>query len=449
MVFHCSPPHTLFPKIRYNTFMRQRLWFFPLIFFLALPAKVYPQTATLKEVHADGLKKLTEAQVASLSGLTIGSQIGKQDLQDAANLLLRSGLFAKVNYKFDTHNDDVVLTFHVEESPRLPVAYDNFPWFADNELADAIHEALPFYDGTLPEGGTVVDLAGNALAAFLNAHGFKAEVQHFVLSNPLIDTNEQQFQVQGVTETISSIDFSDPALKDNRAVQQHLGEIRGKPYSRLAVDVFLSEAIRPIYLQLGNLRAKIGPAEVRLSGDPNQKIPQEIPVYVPCTPGPVYHWNEAQWSGNGALTSEVLKHTLGLNSGDLGDGMKIEGGWERVREAYAHLGYMDAKVSPTPSYDEQAHTVSYSVEISEGKQYHYHEMTITGMSVAGERMIRDAWPLKPGDVMDKSLFEQLLLRLDNHRESVFKDLPVHYASVGHWLQADPDTGTVDVLLDFK
>jgi len=32
---------------------------------------------------------------------------------------------------------------------------------------------------------------------------------------------------------------------------------------------------------------------------------------------------------------------------------------------------------------------------------------------------------------------------------VFKDLPIHYDTVGHWLQTDPAKGTVDVLLDFK
>ena len=182
--------------------MRQRLWLFPLILFLFLthPASLYSQTATLKQIHADGLKVLSEQQVAALSGLTIGSQVGRNDLQDAANLLLRSGLFDKVNYKFDTHNDDVVVTFHVEENLRLPVAYDNFPWFSDGELTDAIRKALPFYDGTLPEGGTVVDLAGNALASFMDSHGLKAEVQHFVLANPLIDASEQQFQLQGVTQ---------------------------------------------------------------------------------------------------------------------------------------------------------------------------------------------------------------------------------------------------------
>lgn len=431
--------------------MRYGLWFFLLAFLssLALAPDSFSQTATLKGIHAEGMKTFTEAQIANLSGLQIGSEVGRKDLQDAADLLLRSGLFAKVNYKFDTHNNDVILTFQVEEAPRLPVAYDNFPWFDDEELTAAIRKDLPFYDSTLPEGGTVVELAGNSLASFLTSHGLQAEIKHFVLDNPLTDGSELQFQVSGVTQTIASVDFSDLALKDNLAVQQHLGDIRGKPYSRLTIDVFLAEAIRPIYLEKGYLHAKIGPAQVRLSGDPNKKFPEAIPVYVPCTPGAVYKWDAPQWQGNNALSSETLTHTMRLNPGDVADGMAIEGGLGRVREEYGHLGYLDVKVEPKAAYNDQAHTVSYTVNITEGKQFHYHEMSITGMSLAGERMIRDAWPLKPGDVMDKTAFEQFLSRLESHRDSIFKDLPVHYDTVGHWLQTDENTGTADALLDFK
>ena len=431
--------------------MRPRSWFVPLAFFLvvALAPKAYPQTATLKAIHAEGMKTFTEAQVANLSGLQINSQVGRKELQDAADLLLRSGLFGKVNYKFDTHNDDVTLTFQVEENPRLKVAYDNFPWFDDEELAAAIRNDLPFYDGTLPEGGTVVELAGNSLASFLAAHGLKAEIQHFVLANPLIDASEQEYQVTGVTQTIASVEFSDPVLKDDLAVQQHLSDVRGKPYSRLTIDVFLAEAIRPIYLAKGFLRAKVGPAQVRLSGDPNKKFPEAIPVYVPCEPGAIYHWKDSAWNGNSAVSTETLKRALRVNPGDVADGMTIEGGWDRVREQYGHMGYLEAKVEPVASYDDQAHTVSYTVTISEGKQYRYQDMKITGMSLAGERMIQDAWPLKPGDVMDKTAFEQFLLQLESHREAIFKDLPVHYDSVGHWLQTDPEKGTVEALLDFK
>ena len=56
-----------------------------------------------------------------------------------------------------------------------------------------------------------------------------------------------------------------------------------------------------------------------------------------------------------------------MNRGDIANGMAIEGGWERVREEYGHRGYLEAKVEPVANYDDQAHTVSYTVAITEGK----------------------------------------------------------------------------------
>jgi outer membrane protein assembly factor BamA len=416
---------------------------------LALASPAYSQTAALREVHADGIKVLTEPQVVALSGLAPDTQVGRKELQDAADALVRCGLFAKVNYNFTTKNDGVVVTFHLEENPRLPVYYDNFPWYADSELNDVVRKDLPFYNGTLPAAGAVVDLANTSLQTFLAAKGVEGSVEHLVVASPLSDGSVQEFRIDGVTPQIASVDFSDPRLKASQAVQQHLSEIQGKPYSRLAIDVFLSEQIRPIYLQSGYLKAVIGPAEVRLSGNPNQKLPEQIPVYVPSQPGPVYRWKDVTWSGNTVLSTITLTSTLGLKAGDIADGMAIEGAWDRVRDEYGHHGYLETKVDPVPTYDEAQHTVSYAVSISEGKQFHYNAMTISGISLAGERMIRDAWPIKPGEVFDKKVFDQMLTNLELHHQVVFKDLPLHYETVGHWLQTDPEKGTADVLLDFK
>jgi outer membrane protein assembly factor BamA len=426
-----------------------RLRQFSLVALLLFASSTFAQTASLKEVHADGLKILTEPFFVQLTGLAPGSQVGRKDLQDAADVLVRSGLFAKVNYSFTTHNEAVIVTFKIEENPRLKVAYDNFPWFSDSEFDEAIRRDLPFYDGTLPAQGTVVDLAANSLSGFLASKGTVVSVVHEVLVNPLADGSLQQFRVEGISPKIASLDFSDPSVQENRAVKQHLSEIVGKPYSRMAIDVFLAEAIQPIYAQQGNLRAVLGPAEVRLSGNPNQKLPEQIPVFVPCKPGPIYQWRVVNWSGNSALSAITLSTTLGMKAGDAANGMQIESGFDKIRDEYGHLGYLDAKLNPVPSYEDPAHKVSYQVSIIEGPQYRFNGMTITGMSPAAERMIHDAWPQKPGDIFDKKIFDQLLIQLQTHHEKVFKELPVHYDTVGHWLQTDAAKGSVDVLLDFK
>jgi outer membrane protein insertion porin family len=432
--------------------MRIRQAYFPLATFFAILVSplLHAQTATLREVRVEGAKHLTEAQIVPLTGLAPGSQVGRKEMQDAADALVRTGLFAKVNFKYDTHNDNLVVTFHIEENPRLPVSYDNFPWYSDSELDDAVRKVLPFYDGHLPEAGQVVERVAGVLKEFVSARDPHIEITHQVVLSPLSDGSEQQFTVEGPVPKIAKLEFSDPKLTEDLRVQAHIAEIVGHPYSRMTINVFLAEQIRPIYQQQGFLQAKTGPAEVRLSGDPNQqKLAEQIPVYVPCVPGTIYRWKGVEWKGNAAISSVTLTNTMGLKAGDVANGQAIEGGWERVREEYGQRGFLEAKVTPVASYDDAGHTISYEVSIAEGRVYRYGSMTISGMSLAGERMIQEAWSIKPGDLFDKKVFEDFLYRLESHRETIFKDLPVHYDTVGHFLQTDEEKGTVEVLLDFK
>jgi outer membrane protein assembly factor BamA len=408
-----------------------------------------PATANVHEIRAEGLKTLSDTQVIALAQLEKGSQVGKSELQAAADRLLQTGMFAKVNYTFQTRGDGLTLTFQLEEAPRVPVYFDNLPWFSDGELADAIRKKVPFFDGTLPEAGAVLDQATDAVKDLLASHKLNVTVEHELLANPLADGNVQEFHVEGAAFFIASVEFSDPSVSASHVVQQQLADVVGKPFSRMAIDLFLSEQLRPYYLQQGFLRVKLGPPEVRLTGNPNQKLPDQIPVFIPVATAAVYHWKGAQWSGNSALSSITLSNEIALKPGDVADGMQIEAGWDRAREEYGHQGYLDAKIDPVVSYDDQTHSVSYAVSVSEGPQYHYNTMVLTGLSLAAEARIHQMWPIAAGAIFDKSVFEKFLNQLQSHPAEIFGELPVHYENVGHWLRTDGDKRLVDVLLDFK
>jgi outer membrane protein assembly factor BamA len=441
---------TLKPKL----YSRGVLLLAGLALLFASTAKLYAQNAAipsapLREIHAEGLKSLPEPQVVALSGLIVGAQTGREDMQTAADKLVQSGLFAKVRYNYQTRIDGLIVTFHVEEAERMPVYFDNLPWFADSELNEAIKAKLPIYDGKLPGRGAVVDAAADAISEFLAAHGLQAAIQHEVVASPIGDGTVQQFRLEGASLRIARVEFSDPALNASHAIQQALADVVGKPYSRTTVDLFLVEQVRPIFQQKGFLRAKLGPPEVRLTGNPNQKLPEQIPIYIPVDPGPVYHWKGVDWTGNSVVTTETLTHALPLKPGDVADGMAIEDGWEKARDEYGHLGYLQMRIDPVPTYDDQAHTVAYKARIVEGKPYRFAKLVLTGLSPTAEKRLHESWPISPGDLFDRAKYEQFLVALQSHKEQVFRGLPLHYDEVGHWLQPDESKGTVDVLLDFK
>jgi len=426
------------------------LAFFPSTSALALLAQVpTAQTSTLRRIDIVGHKQIPADEILALTGLTAGAAVTRDDLQAAADRLVQSGLFAHVKYNFQSKPEGVVLAFTLEEAQLLPAFYDNFPWFDDSELNDAIRKKLPFYDGKLPAAGSVVDEAATAITALIAAHGIEATLEHQVLANPIGDGEVQEFHLQGAGLQIASITFSDPALAENKGLRQHLSEISGTEYSRTKIDLFLFEQVRPIFLQRGNLRVKLGPPEVRLTGNPNQKMPKEIPIFVPVAAGAVYHWKSIEWNGISALSDLTLTGLAGLKPGQVADGMAIEAGWDRVREEYGHRGHLDARLDALANYDERAHTVSYTVTVHEGPAYRYGAMVLTGLSPAAEKRLHESWLTPSGGLFDKAAFEELLTNLQSHREKVFGELPVHYDNVGHWLQTDAAHGTVDILLDFK
>src|SRR6266851_1775285 len=177
---------------------------------VAFPASAQtPDTASspLREIHAVGEKLLTEAQVVAIAGLTPGAQISKNDLQSAADKLVQSGLFAKVSYNFQTKVAGVFVTYRVEESPRIPVYFDNLPWFTDAALGDAIRAKFPFFDGRLPEAGAAVDQAVDAVKELLASRGVQGSVEHIVIANPTGEGNVQEIHIEGAALQIAKLEF--------------------------------------------------------------------------------------------------------------------------------------------------------------------------------------------------------------------------------------------------
>ncbi len=128
-------------------------------------------SSVIAEIHATGSNHYADEQVAAACGLKPGDAVTLEQLQAAADRLAQLGVFSKVNYRFTTHGDKIVVEFQLADAPTVPVTFDNFPWFTDEELAAAIRQAVPFFDGTAPQGGALLDTVTAAVSTLLEAHG--------------------------------------------------------------------------------------------------------------------------------------------------------------------------------------------------------------------------------------------------------------------------------------
>jgi outer membrane protein assembly factor BamA len=429
--------------------LRHLIYFLCISLFLAFPVRAQeakPKSDHLVSISGTGSQRYSSEQIAAASGLHAGSTVTRDDLQAGADSLSRLGTFSSVQYRFTTIPSGIRVEFQVADTPAYPVSFDNFPWFSDAELNAALKAAVILYDGTAPGSGTILDSMSAALVSLLATRGVHADVAHALVTLAGGDRRSQKFRVEGPALKVEGVEFTDALAKNDRAIQERLPDLIGKPFSRSAVELFEFEQVRPIYLAHAFLRVKFGPVSAGFTGNPTKPLRDEVLVVAPIDPGPAYTFGHITWSGNTVISSDELDKFVALMPGQVANGNRIELTWERVRNAYGKLGYLDANLVFTPAYDDKVASVSYTVSVNEGPQYRMGELVLTGLSLEGERRIRNAWNIPRDAVFDSSIYEKFIA---SGILQAFVGLPVHYDKIGHFLEKDSKTGRVDVLLDFQ
>ena len=402
-------------------------------------------SAKLAKVSVTGSKHFSSEQILPEAGLSAGASVTRADLQAAADKLTQSGMFATVGYRFSSAPDGVSVEYQVTDAPMLPVGFDNFPWVSDDDLIAAIKAGVPFFDGTAPANGSILDQMGAAMSKFLQTKAIFVKITHAPMSDPLTNQMTLEFLSAGAQEDVKSVDFSDALANANPAIQQRLADLIGKPYSLTTLKLFEFEQVRPVYLGRGLLHITFRPPVVQASLPTADSAPTVV-VHVQIDPGVAYSWGGVTWTGNSALSTAELDGLVKFKPGDPTDGTKIQALWLAVADAYGRKGYLDATATPSPQFDDESHRVNYTVAIAEGPQYKMGNLVLSGLSVEGEKHVRGAWAIAPGAIFDETFYDAFV---DGGAKQSFGTIPYDYQRIDHFLDKNPQAGTVNVMLDFK
>jgi outer membrane protein assembly factor BamA len=368
-------------------------------------------SARLSKIDFAGLKHYTSEQAVTASGLQLGSQVTNADFQQAATRMLQAGLFKKVSYQYRTLGGKAEVTFEVEEAKwGVPVVFDNFIWFTDDELAAAVRTVLPSFDGTAPDSGGVLDAITQALDKLLGGRKLPYSAEEisqtdFNGRNPL-----HIFTVKGLNLPVCSLRLEgNSVIKDNE-IKEGTKTIFQNPYSRSFAAAAATDSLLKIYRQRGRLRARLGipQASPLTQGD----CKEGVAVTIRVEEGVAYSWEKPQWTGNKVMAASDLEASFELKAGDTADGLKIDSGVKAVTTVYGKRGYLSAKVRVSPDYDDATHRVSYKIQIDEGAQYRMGSLTIEGYALNDADRMRKRWRLQPGDVYDASYLTDYLKSID-------------------------------------
>ena len=415
----------------------------------AARATQQPQSIKLDRIEFQGLERVKEEEALGKSGLTAGQTVVIDDVEAAANRLLESGLFTNLSYKLKGTTDKSILTFEViERKWTMPVSFDNFVWFTDDELNAAVRRKLPAFDGTAPEAGGVTEQIKQALAELLSERKIEGTVQYDLSEDPLTRKVSHLYSVKGPGLRVCKINYAGARAVPEEQLVTKSGGIFDNDYSRAYTTGFVESNLLPLYHERGYLRAAFSPPKVAPEASPECK---GVAVALTVDEGSIYVWDKASWEGIEGLTAQELDVALGMKNREVANAVKIANGLTRVRRAYGRKGYIGARVRPAMEFDDTARSVSYRFQITEGPQYRMGDLTINGLDEASTNNLRGRWRLLAKEVYDEGYVEEFVRKsvTEFQRDAARAGNPFPALKVVSQAKADHDKRLVHVTLDIK
>jgi outer membrane protein insertion porin family len=403
----------------------------------------------LDKIEFKGLERVKEPEALEKSGLAAGQTVSIDDVEAASGRLLESGLFANLSYKLKGKTDAALLVFEVVERKwTMPVSFDNFVWFTDEELNAAVRRKLPAFDGTAPEAGGVTEQIKQALTELLGERKIEGSVEYTLSENPASRKVEHLFSVKGPGLRVCKIAYAGARAVPEEQLVTKSGGIFDNDFSRAYVGGFVESNLLPLYHERGYLRATFGPPKVTPEASPECK---GVSVAMSVDEGSIYVWDKAVWEGIEGLTPQELDVALGMRSKEVANAVKIAKGLGNVRKAYGRKGYIAARVRPETEFNDEARSVSYRFRVTEGAQYHMGDLTITGLDEAATNNLRGRWRLLHREVYDEGYIEEFVRKSvpEFQRDAARAGTAFPALKVVSKATPDHDKRVVHVTLDIK
>jgi outer membrane protein assembly factor BamA len=263
---------------------------------------------------------------------------------------------------------------------------------------------VPFFDGTAPEAGTTTDKIATALQRLLSQKKIPGRVEHMPYTDLARGKQEILFTVEGVKIPVCSLHFPGAEAISEADLIKASQPLLKADYSRKDAGGFANYTLFPLYRHIGHLRAQFQEPTAALEESPGQCV-GGVALTIPVNEGMVYSWNDAEWSGNQALTKEDLTAALGMKSGELADGAKIDKGLKDVRKAYGRRGYIAVAFKESTEFEDAARRVSYRFNVNEGQRYFMGNLIVNGLPAEEVERLKEKWTLGSNAVFDESYID--------------------------------------------
>ena len=397
------------------------------------------QKFTPKAIEFKGAPDYSDQELLAAAQLKPGTVMTSAEMNDHAKLLMDSGIFENLTYKFD--GADLIFTL-VPASALYPIRLENFPLTPGPDLDAKLHDRFPLYHGKVPAEGTLLDGVRSALEELLAAQGIKATI----IAVPGNDPGQQKapgmsFNIESPPVLVGEIrlDPSSPPL--DAGAQEIIAKQSGSPYNAVGSASQISTYLGNYYRDKGNLEAVI------------QATPQGVPIITPeairvpfavsVTPGPMYKLAGVKLDPGTLVTQADFDHQSNIHPGDVADGQHVTQNWEYIARQYHNKGYIKATVHPTAAFDRSQSRVTFSVSVEPGPVYTMGTLKIENVDDEVRAAVLAAWGMPAGAVFNEGAIRGFFATHGVHPalERVFATVNLKYV-----MQLNENTHTVDLTL---
>ena len=376
---------------------------------LFMPAAWAIDSFTVREIRAEGLKRLDEGTVLTYLPLTTGDEINDVTSRQAIRALYASGLFQDVQLL----RDGATLIIRVEERPQI----SHFSIEGNEKIGgDELKKSLK--DLGLADGETfkraLLDQVQQELRRQYYANGYyDVGVDPIVTELPNNRVDIKVKVTEGKVTKIKDINILGAKafpLKDIKA-QLQLKPTDWVPfqksdrYSKQSLGADL-EKLQSYYQDRGYLKFNVASVQVALS--PEKK---DIFLTINVEEGDKYAIKDRRFSGETILNEAFLFRLLSTRTGDTFSRREATESANRIEAALSDVGYAFAKVTPVPEVDEEKKQVSLNYLIEPGKRAYVRRITFSGHGATNDETLRREMRQLEASPFSKSSVERSRVRL--------------------------------------
>lgn len=395
---------------------------FCLLMGLSLPVVAQKQfgqlpasTRTLIAIKVNGSKRYPEQTIAASSGLRLGTVVTEDDFKTAARHLGDMGVFTDVGYSYSFTSAGTKLTFQVSDVGKfVPVQFEDFVWFSDEEILKRIKESVPLFDGELPQFGKLADQVSDVLQAMMVERSIPGHVEYNRATKSDTPGDAIVYQVANVVIQIRNVEFTGAAEADVAALKAAAQRVFDREYSRSVLGALVQHQLLPVYHARGYLKAAFGPPEPKVVKQPSESNDAGIPnltvvdVIFAVTPGQQYKLKSLEWAGNQAFPTDALRKMVHARPGEPANTVRIGDNLKDIQKLYGSRGYVTATLGVNAEFDDAASTAALRIDVKEGAVYHMGELAFRGLDNSLTAKLRNAWKIRPGDVYDATYLSEYL-----------------------------------------